>query len=141
MGERKAASPPPVIFDTDILIWYFRGSEEARDFIRGVPFSERILIAPVYMELIQGCRDRREMAKVREFARRNFTEVIMPEEEDASMAVGLLEHYTLSHGLYGWDAFIAAMALRRKAVLATGNVKHYRFIKGLELVTFERGVR
>ncbi len=49
-----------VAFDTDVLIFYFRGHEGSRRFLTNIPHPLRVLPIPVYMELIQGCRNRRQ---------------------------------------------------------------------------------
>jgi predicted nucleic acid-binding protein len=57
MGQRVAStSARTILFDTDILIWYFRGHERARRFLARVPHPRRAVSALTVMELLQGCR-------------------------------------------------------------------------------------
>lgn len=52
-----------MILDTDILIWYLRGNEKAVDaVVDSMPFSISIV---TYMELLQGMRNKQEMAKMK----------------------------------------------------------------------------
>jgi predicted nucleic acid-binding protein len=132
--ERKIST---VIIDTDILIWYFRGNEGARDFVAGVPYQKRMISALCVMELIQGCADKSELKSVKDFIRLNFPQVTYPDERIFEKAIGLLEHHALSDGLRTVDSLIAASALSHKAALATANYKHFRSIEGLNVMRFE----
>jgi predicted nucleic acid-binding protein len=91
------------------------------------------------MELIQGCRDRDEIAQVRAFVAANLAEVVYPSESVCDAATGLLEEHALPRGLRVIDALIAATALARGARLATANVKHYRTVGRLRLFPFRPG--
>lgn len=126
-----------MIVDTDVLIWYFRGNQGARDFIADVPYQKRMISALCVMELIQGCVDKSELKSVKEFIRLNFSKVIYPDEKITEKAIGLLERYALSDGLRTVDALIAASALSLKAALTTANYKHFKSIEGLHVVRFE----
>ena len=46
--------------DTDVLIWYMRGDGNARDLIKGL--SDITLSVVTYMELVQGMRNKAELA-------------------------------------------------------------------------------
>jgi hypothetical protein len=126
-----------VIIDTDVLIWYFRGNQDARDFIAGVPYQKRIISALCVMELIQGCADKSELKSVKEFVRLNFPKIIYPDEGISEKAILLLERYALADGLRTVDALIAASAVSHKATLATANYKHFKSIEGLHVVQFK----
>ncbi|MBI1728196.1 MAG: type II toxin-antitoxin system VapC family toxin [Candidatus Rokubacteria bacterium] len=126
-----------MIVDTDILIWYFRGDETARRFLARVPFPERTVSALTVMELVQGCRDQREARDVAAFASENLAAVIHPDEAISRRAIRLLELHALRVGLRVVDALIAATALEGRVALATANVRHYRAIAGLSVVSFQ----
>jgi len=128
-----------VIVDTDILIWYLRGSEAARRFLARVPLSERAVSALTVMELLQGCRDTRETRMLNAFVSENLGAVLHPDEAISRRAIRLLESHALRAGLRVVDALIAATTLEAGTTLATGNVRHYRAIGGLPLVGFRPG--
>lgn len=137
MADRTAqASIQKIAFDTDVLIWYFRGNERARRFIADVPYLNRSLSSLAVMELLQGCRHPEEVRYVRLFIADNFSLVLHPDESISRRAIDLLEEHALSHGLRVIDAIIAATALEAGYRLATANLKHYRFISQLSLVPF-----
>jgi len=125
-----------VIIDTDILIRYFRGDDAARRFLTRVPFSERTVSALTVMELLQGCRDLRETRDTAVFVSENLAAVLHPNEAISRHAIRLLELHARGAGLRVVDALIAATALDARVALATANVRHYRAVPGLSLVTF-----
>ena len=49
-----------MLVDTDVLIWYLRGNERAREAIESLPsFSVSVV---TYMELVQGMRNQQELS-------------------------------------------------------------------------------
>jgi predicted nucleic acid-binding protein len=48
-----------------------------------------------------------------------------------------VEEYTLSSSIRSADAIIAATAVENNMVLSSGNVKHFRVIKELQLKAFK----
>ena len=118
-----------MIVDTDVLIWFLRGNQAATDFIlEAMPFSVSIV---TYMELVQGMRDKRELAKMK----KAFTEMkvkILPLTEDISLrASDYVESYALSHSMEMADALIAGTCMEENDMLVTANDKHYRVVEGL----------
>jgi len=126
-----------MIFDTDILIWYFRGNQKARGFISEIPFRERRVSSLCIMELVQGCRDRQELRAVKEFIRDNIAGVIHPDERISEKASTLLEGHASTDGLRTIDALVAATALREDDTLVSANYKHFKKIAGLDVSKFE----
>ena len=125
-----------MIFDTDILIWYFRGNQKARELISVVPYRDRQVSSLCIMELVQGCRDRQELRAVKEFIRENIAGVIHPDEDISEKAISLLEGHAGADGLRTIDALVAATALREDDTLVTANQKHFKKITGLEVRKF-----
>jgi hypothetical protein len=123
-------------FDSDILVWYLRGNDRARQFVIGYPFELRRVSAMVYFELLQGCASQREIRTVQRFIAQNISRILHLSDQVSHRASSLLERYAASHGLEAADALIAATALVSRDGLATGNVAHYRPVPGLNLVRF-----
>ncbi len=128
---------PGVIFDTDILIWYFRGNERAGSFLASVPHRERAISSLTIMELIQGCRNKQEIRNLKYFIRENVARTLYPSESCCHRAISLLEQHSSSHGLRVVDSLIAASALEEGYSLASGNLKHYNTVSGLKLISFK----
>jgi len=84
------------------------------------------------MELIIGCRNRRELHRLERFLRR--CTILGMTEAIAARTVALLRQYRLSHDLSITDALIAASALAYNETLYTKNVRHFQMIPGLTVV-------
>lgn len=123
-----------MLVDTDVLIWYLRGHPGAAQFLETLPALT--LSAATYMELVQGCRNKGELAQLKkDFAIRQAA--VLPITEAVSdRAVALVETHSLSNGLQMADALIAATALEHGLPLASANSKHFRTLTGLRLETF-----
>ncbi len=62
-----------MIFDTDVLIWYFRGNNKAREAVYET--SEIGISAVTLMELIQGVRNKQELQLLHKFLTTNSIRV------------------------------------------------------------------
>lgn len=124
-----------MLLDTDVLIWYFKGNENAKAAIEQLPhFSISIV---TYIELIQGMRNKRELSLLqRQFDVWNV-KVLQITEEISARAASYVEQYYLSHSMQLADALIAATSEIHDIQLFTANSKHYRFLQNLALRQFQ----
>lgn len=125
-----------MIFDSDIVIWMLRREPQALRFARTVDPGERYISVVSYLELLRGCRDRREAKDLAELVGEWFTEIIPLKPEISDSAVSLMERFALSRRPGVNDLLIAATALDRGEMVATGNVKHFAFIPGLVVKSY-----
>ena len=126
---------PSLLVDTDILIDVARGNDFALQFMNRAAQQGALAISIVTeMELIVGCRNRRELKSMNTFLKRFSVIPLTP--EISTLASNLLRTYRLSHGLLIADALIAATALVLKLRFASKNQKDFRFIDGLMLIAF-----
>ena len=123
-----------MIFDTDILIWCFRGNRKALEMIGSEP--ERAVSIVSFMELVQGARSLVEVREIRRFLRDNTFRILPLDEAMSHLAASLMEAHALRSGLQVADALIAATARETGEILATGNIRHFRPIAGIRLKTF-----
>jgi predicted nucleic acid-binding protein len=123
-----------MLIDTDVLIWYMRGNEKAFDTVRSSGIFS--ISAVTFMELAQGMRNKREMAVLRKALTSWNTEIIQISEEISAKAMQYVEQHCLSHAMQLADALIGATAAVRSIPLLTGNEKHYRVIKEIEIRKF-----
>jgi predicted nucleic acid-binding protein len=123
-----------MIFDTDVLIWVLRGNAKAA---RTVDETDARAISVVtYMELLQGARDKAEVRAIKSFlADMNFQTLPLTENTGHRASI-YMEEYGLSAAMSMTDALIAATAVEANEPLITGNDKHYKIIKELELKRF-----
>ncbi|MGH9356900.1 MAG: type II toxin-antitoxin system VapC family toxin [Terriglobia bacterium] len=126
-----------MIFDSDILIEFLGRNHSAAACIENVPRLERNISVVSYLEVLYGCRSRRELGEFRQFVATYLTEVIPVTEVISRRAVQLKEDHVLSRRLGVGDALIAATALTRGDVLSTGNLKQFKFIPGLAIRVFQ----
>jgi len=124
-----------LLVDTDILIDVARGIEGAIAQLAHWESEQRVGVSVItYMELLVGCRNKREQRAVKRFIKR--FELVAIDAEISEKAIALLAKYRLSHGLLIADALIAATAMVRGVPLASKNQRDYRFIEGLELLPY-----
>lgn len=123
-----------MIFDTDVVIWVFRGHEGAANFVESI--DDRQISIVTYMELIQGARNRLELKKIKSFLTDHAFQTIPLTENIGHRASVYMEEYALKTALYLADALIAATAIEHHLILCTANRKHYREINELNLKIF-----
>jgi len=123
-----------LIFDTDVLICFFRGHPSAARLLKHEP--ERAVSIVSVMELYQGARSQNEIRMIRRFLHAGNFRVIPVDETISHLAVTFIEEHALKHCIQLADAIIAATARETSSVLATGNVRHFRSIPALQLKAF-----
>jgi len=123
-----------MIFDTDVLIWYFRGRKKAARIVNAT--QERIISIVTYMELLQGARDKQELHVIRKFLKDFGFRTFPVTENISSRASVYMEEYCLKTDMSVPDVLIAATATENQLVLVTGNVKHFKAINELLIKKF-----
>ena len=123
-----------MIIDTDVFIWYMRGNEKA---YKAIENANNLLISVVaYMELVQGMRSKNELNSLRKALHSWNAKIIYISEEISSKAMFYVEQHFLSHSLQLADALIGATAVAYGLPILTGNDKHYRIIKDIQIKKF-----
>src|SRR5665647_249553 len=123
-----------MLFDTDILIWVQRGNVKAAKLIDSV--STRYLSVQSSIELLQCAQNKAQQLIIKRFLT-DFGFVMLPFTENIGhRALVYVEEYGLSSGMRAGDAIIAATASENGMPLATGNAKHFRVVKELEVKVF-----
>ena len=110
-----------IILDTDLFINYFRGVEEAKEFIEPFPPNKRATTDITVMELFKGARTKGELVTVDESIRRNIFIVLPVSSSSSRRAVQILRRYALQKGVSLHDAHIAAVTISVCGKLLTGN--------------------
>ncbi len=124
-----------IMVDSDVLIWYMRGNLKAKKTIEKL--NGFFISVVTYMELVQGMRNKRELTLLRAALRKWNAKVLFISEDISAKAMFLVEQHYLSHSLVLADALIAATAISSGLKLLTGNAKHYKVIKNIELEKFK----
>ncbi len=124
-----------MLIDTDVLIWYMRGNEKAYKTIEKTDgFSVSVV---TYIELVQGMRNKKELNLLRKSFRVWNTKLLYISEEISSKAMFYIEQHYLSHSLQLADALIGATAETYSLPILTGNDKHYKIIRNLQIKKFQ----
>jgi hypothetical protein len=118
-----------VIIDTTVLVDLLRGSSQARSFLTAVPLEDRLISAVTVAELVEGCRNRRELAVLERELR--LYGVVWIDEAQSQMADRWHRRFRLSKGIGYLDCLIGAAAFCSSAPLVTLNDKHFRVLPGL----------
>jgi len=116
------------LLDTCILIDFFKGKEEATQFLESLespPFLSSLTVA----ELYAGVREGKERTALDNLVQ-HFP--IVPLNDEAAIAGGLYRRqYGKSHGVGMIDALLAACAESKNLILTTRNVKHFPMIENV----------
>jgi len=123
-----------MLIDTDVLIWYMRGNTTASDEIE--KYKNFSISVVTYMELVQGIRNKQELTALRKALKGWNCKLIYVTEEISSKAMFYVEQHYLSHSMQIADAFIGATAAAYGMPLLTGNDKHYKVVKEIDLKIF-----
>jgi len=123
-----------ILVDTDVLIWYLRGNEKAREVIHSI--GDFCISGVTHIELVQGMRNKEELRLFQKTLRQWNVKTIYMSEEISAKALFYVEEYFLSHSMELADALIASTATTYGMKLLTANDKHYRVVKELEIEVF-----
>ena len=123
-----------MLVDTDVFIWYMRGHEKA---FRAVEQAETVHISVItYMELVQGLRNKKELNALRQALFEWDGKMLYLSEEISATAMFFMEQHFLSHSLQLPDALIGATAITYGLPLLTGNARHFKVMKNLQIKRF-----
>lgn len=122
-----------ILLDSDVMIDLLRGYPPAVSWFETLDEEEEIALPGfVAMELIRGCRSKKEQRQLQ----RSLIPfgVVWPLPEDCDRALELFMQYHLSHGVGMLDVLIAQTALALEVPLYTFKQKHYQFLSALQTV-------
>ena len=123
-----------MLVDTDVLIWYLKGNQNAFNLIE--KYNEFNISVVTYIELVQGMRNKNELNIFRKTFREWNAKIIFVNEEISFKAMFYIENFFLSHSLELADSLISATSIVYNLPLVTGNDKHYKIIKELNIIKF-----
>jgi predicted nucleic acid-binding protein len=124
-----------MLVDTDVLIWYLRGNNQARLQIETLPGF--FISVVTYIELVQGMRNKQELRYLRLALKSWNAEVLLLSEEISAKAMFYVEQHYLSHSLQLADALVGTTAIAYGLDILTGNAKHYRVLKDVAIKEFK----
>jgi predicted nucleic acid-binding protein len=122
-----------LLLDSDVMIDLLRQYSPAVAWFERVEGEEEVIFPGyVVMELIQGCRNKKEQERLeRELLPYR---IIWPSPEDCDKALKIFVQHRLSHNAGMLDMLIGQTAIGIGLPLYTFNDKHYQFIPGLQTI-------
>jgi predicted nucleic acid-binding protein len=121
-----------VLLDTDVMIDVLRGYPPALAWLHSLDDDVVALPGFVLMELIQGCRTKKEQQSLT--TELDAYTILWPNHSDCNDAVKLFTKYRLSHSIGIIDVLIGQLSLSFDLPLHTFNKKHYEPIPRLTTV-------
>ncbi len=118
------------LIDANIFIAVLKGNAKLKSSIEKLSCG---LDTIVYVELIQGAKNKSEVRKIEKYLTR--FELIHFDETISQKTIELVRTYSKSHGLMLGDSVIAATCLINNLTLITYNFKDFRFIDELKILT------
>lgn len=119
-----------IFLDTNILIEYLKGN---KSLIKSYSLDELFISDIVVMELYQGAKSKQDLKFIiNEIA---VFKILKTNDEIIKLATLLVKEYNLSHNMKMMDAIIASTVMVYNMPLMTLNLKDFRYIDGVELVT------
>ncbi len=123
-----------MVIDTDVLIWYMKGNKKA---YKAIEKSKNFFISVVtYMELVQGMRNKNELNNLRRALHAWNSKILYISEDISVKAMFFVEQHYLSHSILLADALIGATAIFYGLPILTGNDKHYKMLKDIQIKRF-----
>lgn len=126
-----------MIIDTDVLIWYSRGNEQAINFIHSLETFHISVVT--YIEIVQGVRNKKELNAFKKSLGILKAQVIQIDELASTKAMFFVEQYSLSHPMELADALIGATAVNKQMPLVTCNEKHYKHLPEIKIQALKIG--
>ena len=121
------------LVDTDVLIWYLRGDENAKKVLHSKDFC---ISSITYMELLQGMRNKQELKSFQKMIKSWGIKVIYIDEDISAKALFYMEEYFLSHSMEIADSLIGSTCSKYGLTLITVNDKHYRVLRDVDIEIF-----
>lgn len=133
--------PARYLFDSDVLINYFRKNREAYKLMKLVEADRINAYFSVISEteLLSGVRNKNERKVIGSFL--NLMERLNVDKTIAVLAGEYRNKYFKSHSLETPDALIAATAILNDLTLITENKKHFEMIKDLQVKSTKEALR
>lgn len=120
-----------ILCDTNILIEVYKNNLKIIEIVKQIG-QENIAISEVTCaELLFGARNKKELRTIRKDL--NKLTVLSIQPAISSLAVQLVEKYSISHKLSLPDALIASTAIVNELELYTINIKDFKFINDVRL--------
>lgn len=123
-----------ILCDTDIIIELYRNNENIITELKSIG-EENIAISVITAgELFYGALNKTELKQIERDVK--CLDIKFVNEEISVLFYNLMVEYSSSHKISIPDALIAATSIVHRLELFTLNVKHFKYIKGIQLYRY-----
>lgn len=123
-----------ILCDTDIIIELYRNNENIITELKNIG-EENIAISVITAgELFYGALNKTELKQIERDVK--CLDIKFVNEEISVLFYNLMVEYSSSHKISIPDALIAATSIVHRLELFTLNVKHFKYIKGIQLYRY-----
>lgn len=123
-----------ILCDTDIIIELYRNNENIITELKNIG-EENIAISVITAgELFYGALNKTELKQIERDVK--CLDIKFVNEEISVLFYNLMVEYSSSHKISIPDALIAAPSIVHRIELFTLNVKHFKYIKGIQLYRY-----
>jgi len=122
-----------IFLDSDVVIDLLREYPPATNWFDSLDGDEIMALSGfVVMELIQGCHNKAQQARLQRDL--SFYEIVWLSPDDCDKALEVFTQYRLSHNAGLIDVLIGQTAVALGVPLYTFNQKHYQFVPDLHAI-------
>lgn len=116
------------LIDTNVWSRILKGDTNLRRYVETLDYA---IDTTVYVELIQGSKNKAEVAGIEKIIGK--LQLIHFDKRISRKTIDLIRQYAKSHGLILPDAIIAAVCIEEGLELVTFNIRDFHFIDGLSV--------
>lgn len=121
-----------MVVDTNVFVDYLRESVDAKEFLMN---NDKLLTSVVVVaEIIAGFDRKSEVSNFEKLLESLSCSVVQINQLVSKKGLNIFKEHYIGKGIGFEDCLIAATALDLDEPLVTLNVKHFRFIDGLDVV-------
>ncbi len=124
-----------ILCDTNIFIEVYRNNSDIIQIIKSIGQHNMAVSDVTCAELFYGARNKKELQTIRKDL--NKLTILNIDSDVSKMAIELVEKYALSHTLSLPDALTASTAIVHDLELYTLNIKDFRFLNNIKLLTLK----
>ena len=121
-----------ILVDTDVLVDLARSYSPAVKWLKAIDSNSIVISGFSYMELIQGCKDIKELHHFASLYKREM--LVWPSKINLDLGLDYFEGTFLRNRIGILDTLIAATAIELDCEFASYNLKHYNNFPKLKLI-------
>jgi predicted nucleic acid-binding protein len=129
------------ILDSDILIYFLKGDKDVIEKVLSLPKDDLYITIVNYTELLYGIYNSNKVTQNKEKILPFLEKFkLLQFDKSSSKIFAKLKAKLKKQGniIADMDLMIASIAISNKAILFTNNLKHFKRIESLKILSFEK---